>query len=115
MREHPSLCVLLSSHIFEDLEESATELLIMRRGRLVFRASIDTLRDSTLYRSETPDTVSASADLLMGWRRRETEWRLVRRGSPLDADLRLRPDHVEEQPTSVIAAIYHGTEHTDVD
>ena len=115
MREHPSLRVLLSSHIFEDLEEFATEILILRHGRLVFRASIDTLYDSTLYRSETTDTIAASPDLLLRWRRRKTEWRLVRRGSPLDIDLRLRPDHVEEQPTSVIATIYHGTERTDVD
>ena len=115
IREHPSLCVLLSSHIFEDLDESATEILILRRGRLVFHASLDTLHDSTLYRSQAPDTVAASPDLLLRWRRRETEWLLVRRGSPLDIDLRLRPDHVEERPTSVIAAVYHGTEHLDVD
>ena len=115
IREHPSLCVLLSSHIFEDLDESATEILILRRGRLVFHASIDTLHDSTLYRSQTPDAVAASADLVLRWRRRGTEWLLVRRGSPLDTDLRLRPDHVETQWTSVIAAVYHGTERIDVD
>ena len=115
MQEHPSLCVLLSSHIFEDLEASATAILILRHGRLVFRASLDTLHDSTLYRSETPDTIEASPELLLSWRRQETEWRLVRRGSPLDTDLRRRPDHVEEQPTSLIGAIYHGTERTDVD
>ena len=115
IREHPSLCVLLSSHIFEDLEEAATEIHILRRGRLVFYASTDTLHDSTLYRSEAPGAVAASPDLLLRWRRRETEWLLVRRGSRLETDLRLRPDHVEEHPTSVIAAVYHGTEHTDVD
>lgn len=115
MREHSSLCVLLSSHIFEDLEASATAILILRHGRLVFRASIDTLHDSTLYRSETPATIPASPELLLRWRRRETEWLLVRRGSPLDTDLRRRPDHVAEQPTSLFAAIYHGTERSDVD
>jgi len=115
IREHPSLCVVLSSHIFEDVEEAATEILILRRGRLVFHASTDTLQDSALYRTMAPGTVAASPDLVLRWRRRDTEWLLVRRGSPLDADLRLRLDHVEEQPTSVIAAVYHGTEHTDVD
>ena len=115
IRERPSLCVLLSSHIFEDIEEAATEVLILRRGRLVFHAGTDTLHDSTLYRSESPDVDAASPDLLLRWQRRETEWLLVRRGSPLDTGLRLRPNHVEECPTSMIAAIYHGTEHTDVD
>ena len=115
IREHPSLCVLLSSHIFEDIDESATEVLIMRRGRLVFHACTDTLHDSTLYRSEAPGAVAASPDLLLCWRRRETTWLVVRRGSPLDAELRRRPDHLTQRPTSMIAAVYHGTEHSDVD
>ena len=115
IREHPSLCVLLSSHNFEDIDEAATEVLILRRGHLVFHAGADTLHNSTLYRSESPDAGAAPPDLLLRWRRRETEWLLVRRGSPLDTDLRLRPTHVEERPTSLIAAVYHGTEHTDVD
>ena len=109
------LGIVLSSHIFEDVEEAATEILILRRGRLVFHASTDTLQDSALYRTMAPGTVAASPDLVLRWRRRDTTWLLVRRGSPLDADLRLRLDHVEEQPTSMIAAVYHGTEHTDVD
>ena len=115
IREHPSLCVLLSSHIFEDIDETATEVLILRRGRLVFHAGTDALHESTLYRSESPDAVAASPDLLLRWRRGETEWLLVRRGSPLDRGLGLRTAHVEDRPTSMIAAVYHGTEHTDVD
>ena len=115
IRDHPSLCVLLSSHIFEDIDEAATEVLILRHGRLVLHMDTDTLHESTLYRSESTDAVAASPDLLLRWRQRETEWLLVRRGSPLDMGLRLRPDQVEECPTSIIAAVYHGTEHTDVD
>ena len=115
IREYPSLCVLLSSHIFEDFDESATEILIMRRGRLVFHACADTLQNATLYRSEAPGTVATSRDLLLRWWRRETTWLLVRRGSPLDAELCLRPDHVTQHPKSMLAAIYHGTEHADVD
>ncbi|HJN44857.1 MAG: hypothetical protein CL477_16570 [Acidobacteria bacterium] len=113
--EHPSLCVLLSSHIFEDIEEVSTEILILRRGRLVFQLSSDTVHDSVLYRTTTPGADTASPDLVLHWQRRETEWLLVRRGSSLDANLRLRPDHTEEQPTSMIAAVYRGTEHPDVD
>ena len=115
VRDHPSLCVLLSSHVFEDIDEAATEVLILRRGRLVFHAGADTLHDSTLYRAESSDAVATSPGLLLRWRRRETEWLLVRRGSPLDTHLRLRSDHVEERPPSLTAAVYHGTEHTHVD
>ena len=38
-RERAELCVLLSSHIFEDLEESADEVLILRDGQIAFQAS----------------------------------------------------------------------------
>lgn len=43
-RERPELCVLLSSHIFEDLEESADEVLILRDGQIAFQASREQLR-----------------------------------------------------------------------
>ena len=115
IRAHPSVCVLLSSHIFEDIEEAATEILILRRGRLVFHATTETLQDSALYRSVAPAAVAASPDLLLRWRRHGTEWLLVRRGSPLDTTLGLGPDQLEERPASMIATIYHGTEHADVD
>ena len=113
IREHPSLCVLLSSHIFDDLEGTATEILILRHGRCVFHTTTDTLQDSTLYRTVTPCSLAASPDLVLQWRQRETEWLVVRRGSPLHATLRLRPDHLEEHPASMLAAVYHGTEHLD--
>ena len=113
LREYPTLCVVLSSHIFEDIDAVATTVLILRRGRLVFHASTDTLQQYVLYRSAASDTVAVSPDLFLHWRQRETAWLLVRRGSPLDTTLRLRLDSVEERPTSVIAAVYHGTEHVD--
>ena len=115
IRSHPSVCVVLSSHSFEDIEEATTDIVILRRGRCVFQAHTDGLRTSALYRSAAPGTVAASPDLILRWRHRETEWLLVRRGSPLDATLRVRPDHLEEHPASVVAAVYHGTEHIDVD
>ena len=115
IQEHPTLCVLLSSHIFEDIEEAATEMIILRHGRVVFQARTDSLRNSALYRSVAPGSVATSPDLVLRWQRRGTEWLLVRRGSPLESTLRLRTDHLEEQPTSVIAAVYHGTEHINAD
>lgn len=43
-RERPEVCVLLSSHIFEDLEESADEVLILRDGQVAFHASREEMR-----------------------------------------------------------------------
>ena len=110
-RDHPRLCVLFSSHIFEDLEETATDLLILRSGRLVFEAPADVLSTSTLYRTETAGAVGPSSDVLARWKDKGTEWLLVLGGSALDAELRQRADHVEERPSSPLAALYHGTGH----
>lgn len=43
-RERPELCVLLSSHIFEDLEASADEVLILREGQIAFQACREEMR-----------------------------------------------------------------------
>lgn len=108
-RDHPRLCVVFSSHIFEDLEETATDLLILRNGRLVFESPADVLSTSTLYRTDAAGAVGPSSDVLARWKHEGSEWLLVLGGSAIDAELRQRPDHVEERPSSPLAALYHGT------
>lgn len=110
-RDHPRLCVVFSSHIFDDLEETASDLLILRNGRLVFEAPADVLSTSTLYRTEAAGATGSSSDVLARWKDKGMEWLLVLGGSALDADLRRRADHVEERPSSPLAALYHGTGH----
>lgn len=109
VQQHPRLCVVLSSHIFEDIEETATDILILRNGRLVFETTADLLQASTLYRTDTANAQAPSPDLLARWIHKNEEWRLVLGNSALDADLRQRADHVEERPSSLLAAVYHGT------
>ncbi len=111
-RDHPELCVVFSSHLFEDLEETATDLLILRNGRLVFEAPADVLSTSTLYRTDAASPAGPSSDVLARWKDKGTEWLLVLGGSALDAELRRRVDHVEDRPSSLLAAVYHGTGHS---
>jgi ABC-2 type transport system ATP-binding protein len=40
MGEQPELCLILSSHIFEDIEQVADEVLILRNGNLVFQQTL---------------------------------------------------------------------------
>ena len=108
--EHARLCVVLSSHIFEDVEATATDVLILRRGRFVFEASAEALRTAALYRTPGAGAAAAAPDLLARWTRQDAEWLLVRRGSPLQADLERREDCVEDHPASLLAAVYHGTQ-----
>ncbi len=109
--EYPKMCVVLSSHIFEDIEETATDILVLRRGRFAFDASADALRAAVLYRTTGENAAVSSPDLLVRWTRDGAEWLLVRRDSRLHADLARRADCVEEQPASLLATVYHGTEH----
>lgn len=110
LQEHPRLCVVFSSHIFEDLEETATDILMLRNGRLVFEATAEVLQASTLYRTEADVAVGPSSDVLASWKDKGAEWLLVLGGSALDAELRQRADAVEDRPSSALAAVYHGTQ-----
>lgn len=113
--EHHSLCVVLSSHIFEDIEETASDVLILRGGRLAFEASAEQLRTSALYRSTAPGAVAASPGLIARWTHRETTWVVVQEGSGAEGDLAQRSDCIEVQPSSILGALYHGSEHLDAD
>jgi ABC-2 type transport system ATP-binding protein len=115
VKEHPALCVVLSSHIFEDIEQTATDVCILRQGRLALERTSDDLKRTVVYRSTAAGAVAPSSDLVLWWTRRNTHWLAVLGGSRLDRDLRLRSDHIKEQPDSLLGAIYHGTEHSDVD
>ncbi len=115
--ERPNLCVLLSSHIFEDIEETATDVLVLRRGRFVFEAPADALSAAALYRTTAAGAAmdagpaAASRDLLARWTGRGAEWLLVRRRTTLHAELERRADCVEDRPASLLAAVYHGLQH----
>lgn len=110
--EHRSLCVLLSSHIFEDIEQTATDIYILRRGRLAIQTTAERVRGSVVYRCLRPSNIPASPDVLLRWSRRGTERLAVAAGSALDRALRVRTDHIEEHVGSTVGAVYHGTEYT---
>jgi len=105
-------CVIFSSHIFEDLEEIATDLIVLRRGRVAFRANANTLRSSVLYRTDTAPLLRTLTGTLLQWHRHGSTWTLVRRESSADVRLRLNPAHVTEHPTNLFSVVYDGTEHT---
>ena len=112
--EHRSLCVVLSSHIFEDIEETATDVLILRDGRVAVEASAEALRTAVLYRSASPGTVAASG-LVARWTHRDARWVLVRKGSDAEHELAERTNCDDVRPSSMLGALYHGSEHLDVD
>lgn len=109
--EHRSLCVVLSSHIFEDIERTATDIYILRRGQLAMQATAERVRGGVVYRCLGPSDIPASPDVLLRWSRQGTERLAVVAGSVLDGALRVRTDHIEEHVGSALGAMYHGTEY----
>ena len=107
--QQPSLCVVWSSHLFDDINQTATDVLVLRRGHLAVNVRSETLRSGALCRTDTAEPVS-SADVILRWRYGSTHWLLVRHGTELAADLRTRPSYHEEGAAHRLAALYHGTE-----
>ena len=103
------LLVVLSSHIFEDLEEVADDLLILRDGSIIFESTRRELDRMALYRcsGHVPlDLQEAS----LAWRARGAHWVLARRDGALATTLAEHPDCAEEQPRSIVEAAYHGAQ-----
>lgn len=103
------LLIVLSSHIFEDLEEVADDLLILRNGSVIFESSRRELDRMALYRC-SGGGVPAQQEASLTWRARDACWVLTRRDGALAATLAERPDCTEEQPRSIIEAAYHGAQ-----
>ena len=109
MREGTISTLIISSHIFEDLEQVADEVLVLRSGAVVFRENMGNLHQMTVFRLPEGASLPELAGRRVAWRRKQQIGVLAERTSPLAVHLRQTPDHVEEPAT--LAAIYHGTEH----
>ena len=103
------LLLVLSSHIFEDLDAVADDLLILRNGSIIFESPRRDLDRMALYRCTTGDRLELQ-EASLTWRARGAHWVLTRRDGALAATLAAHPDCVEEQPRSIIEAAYHGAQ-----
>ena len=107
--QRDTLSIILSSHIFDDLEEVADDLLILRNGSIIFESTRDDLDRMALYRCENGDGTELG-EASLTWRARNAHWVLTRRDGALAATLAERPGCVEEQPRSIVEAAYHGAQ-----
>ncbi|MDQ3170618.1 MAG: ABC transporter ATP-binding protein [Acidobacteriota bacterium] len=107
--QRPGLCVLLSSHIFEDIEAAADDVRILREGQIVFRASRAILAGMALFRTPQPAEMPVSESVRLAWTSEGQGWLLVNRDSACAARLRATPGCVEEPPAGMLAAVFRGT------
>jgi ABC-2 type transport system ATP-binding protein len=111
LRERPDVSILLSSHIFEDLDTVADRVAIIRKGRLVFDCAREELAALALYRLPAGLDPGGLSDARLSWQSDGHRSVLVERASPLGAALARLPGAVEQPSEAMLAAVYRGTQH----
>jgi ABC-2 type transport system ATP-binding protein len=110
MKADRALCVVISSHIFEDIEEVADEVLILRSGKLVFGAPLRDLAAMSVFRLPAATRIARSAGIQLAWRKDGFKWVVARGDSRVARELLSLPGCIEESPGATLSKIYHGTE-----
>jgi len=109
-RDHPALTVLLSSHIFEDIDAVSDAIVVLREGRIALRCTMRDLVEARVFRV-TAASADPMPDALIVWTKAGVTRALVRHPSDLAARLSASMDHVEEPNVDPLATAYHATGH----
>jgi ABC-type multidrug transport system ATPase subunit len=110
-QERESLTLVLSSHIFEDLEHVVDHLVIVRNGAFVFQGAMRELASLALFRVTDSTALAKSPDVRLMWRHGGHLWVAVPRDCPLAASLSTLPDCIEDPQGLTLSALYQGTAH----
>lgn len=108
--ENPMLCVVLSSHLYEDIER-ADEILILRGGKLSLRTTRKTLERLSLFRAPHDVSLPDLQGEAVHFPLQNQMWVVARRESSLARQLRRTPGCREEPQPRVLAALYRATAH----
>lgn len=102
--------LLISSHIFEDLEEVADEVFIMRRGQIAFHSALQTLGEMALCRLPDTSPFVPSSDMLLFWKKNGYNWVIVPKTSKTRCELLANQECMEEPSPRMLAAVYEAIE-----
>lgn len=109
MSDVPRLVLVLSSHIFEDIERVADEIIIIRNGDLVFQGDVGSLDKLPLFRLTDGQGQPVPSDARLAWRKDGHVWFVPAGAGPVHADWPSGWEHVPGGTT--VAELYHATEH----
>jgi ABC-2 type transport system ATP-binding protein len=103
-------CILVSSHIFEDLEQVGDEVLIMRRGQLAFHSTLRAFADMALCRLPDTSPLVQSSEMRFVWKKNGYNWIIVPKGSKTRSELLTNRECIEELSPRILAAVYEAIE-----
>jgi ABC-2 type transport system ATP-binding protein len=109
-KAEPRLCIVLSSHIFDVIEQVADEVLILQNGKLMFQGSLREIAQAALLRLPGAAEIPSSSDIRLVWRKDGYKWVVVRKGARVEAEPLSIPGCSEEASAPTLSTIYHGTE-----
>ncbi len=109
MSDVPRLVLVLSSHIFEDIERVADEIIIIRNGDLVFQGEVASLATLPLFRLADGQGQLVPSDVRVAWRKDGHVWFVPASAGPVHADWQSGWERVPGGTT--VAELYHATEH----
>jgi ABC-2 type transport system ATP-binding protein len=93
--------LVISSHLFEDIESVANEVKIIREGHIVFEGPLARLSDMMVLRRSTGPVLSW-ASVIGRWRSRGEEWLLIDAAVARDLDSeRLIASALEHRPATL--------------
>ena len=104
------LCIVLSSHIFEDLEKVADNVSILKNGSLAFSATRDEVERLTMFRCSGHVEEELIKDVPLRWEKDNNQWLLIPRTGRLATTLARRAEWTEARPQRILEAVYHGVQ-----
>ena len=104
--QRPDLCLLLSSHLFDDVRAVADETMILGEGRILFHCAHEELPGLCVW-SMTSDVQVPVAGHRLTWNASAGPRMLVERGSAAEAALRAS-GVASEMSGDVVATVYRG-------
>jgi ABC-2 type transport system ATP-binding protein len=104
------VCMLISSHLFEDIRRVAEEVLILRNGKIVFTAVLKDLDQYRLLRIPAGSPLPEATRSHRTWHRNGSIWMLLPSESVPAYALSSIPGAEVFPALDSLEEIYHGTE-----
>ncbi len=107
-----NVCLVLSSHLFEDLESCVDEILMLCAGQLVARINLEDIRDAELVYVPEEAVADLPGRAVVRWKKGNQDYLVVRHGDweecPLSKSQAWASFHRRVQLKDIYIGVMHG-------